>query len=846
MTEGPAAGFLAEQLADHLWVAESVNGDWPENLRGWLDDTGKWSDVPPGRTGFICGRIERGIPGGRVYLAWLGMNGVRLLNRTDSAVELDVQIGADEGWSPDKGPEPEGMALHAYRGSLFGLERLIVLTTAASALFNDLPDMGSSELEHAFADWAAESEQDLAVFDLRLHPVLNQPNSIVVDYRWVTPDQVELAWQPSPNATAYRIEESPTSDFGETTLLAELTDGRQSHYRLSPPTDAQRYYRLIPLNQGVAGPSSDPICPTPILLNAPIMEPVHWADDGGYILSWTPMLQATSYEVQTSFDPDFQGHDNQIIYRGDLPETFLSNTTTPGQYYRVRALNALYAPRMPSPWSDGERSPLRLPSPVFTRVSQKRIEWEPVRGAQQYVVRVTTVDETGAERSEEFPMRDTGCVVAEQHASYHVRAFRHPDDDRTASEWSEGITLSPKVAAASGFSAGRISGILWTVGLAAVLMGIALGWVGLEVYHDINATSTPTRFPQDVLDVTHAAGTQSAQNATAIRRTAEFVFGQTETATLFTATPTPTVTPNATLTVQAEFESRLTATASHFTTTPTPVDPADLTATFDAAYAAAFDSDMATLRAEYTATPTPIDPADLTATFDAAYQGAFEAGLTATAALFTATPTPDFAGTARAENQANLRATANAMAINITATAAAWTPTYSPTATPDYEQTLAVERTAIEQTVMANLTATATAWAATALVWTATPDIVATARAVAVSEAGLTPGCYVYNLTAQDLPVYAAMDEDSEQVLPAVPQFARVIARVPGPVDPNGSSPLWLEIVLPAPQTVETASQTVTPRALTSMPEQTGWLLVAPGVDENLVYGGDCQSIREE
>ncbi|MBN1564180.1 MAG: hypothetical protein JXA10_10090, partial [Anaerolineae bacterium] len=613
IAEGPAAVVLAERLADHLWMVESTNGDWPENLRDWLDNTAQWADAPAGRTGFICGRIERGIPGGRVYLAWLGMNGLRLLNRADLAVDLDTVIDPDEGWTRDQGPEPEGMALHAYRGSLFGLERLIVLTTAAYALFDDLPDMANPELARAFADWAAESEQDLAIFDLRLHPVLNEPNSIAVDYTWVTPDQVQLSWRPSPNATAYRIEDASLPAFDDATLIAELTDGRQASYQISPPTDAPRYYRVIPLNQGVAGTPSEPICPTPILLNAPIMSGVKWSDDGGYSLSWTPMLQATSYEVQSSFDPDFQGHDNQIVYRGDLPETFLPHTTPPGQYYRVRALNALYAPRMPSPWSDGVRSPLRLPAPVFMRVTQDRLEWEPVRGAQQYVVRVTTTDKTGADHDEDVAMRDTGCVVAAQRAIYHVRAFRRPGDDRTASEWSDPVTLSPAAETAPTFSARRISGLLAAIAIVAALVGITLGWVGIEAYNNWSATSTPTRIPQTVLDVTQAAGTQSAHNATAIQRTEEFVFGQTATAALFTATPTPTATPNATLTVQAEFETRLTATAGHFTATPTPIDPADRTATFVAAYTSEFAVDIAATQALWTATPTPIDPADLTA-----------------------------------------------------------------------------------------------------------------------------------------------------------------------------------------------------------------------------------------
>jgi len=123
LAEGPAAAFLAGRLADHLWKRESADGNWPENLREWLADPSRWGDAPDGRTGFICGRLERSIAGGRIYLAWLGMNGIRLFKRSDVPVTLDTVLGEDEGWTRDNGPEPVGMALHAYRGSLFGLDR---------------------------------------------------------------------------------------------------------------------------------------------------------------------------------------------------------------------------------------------------------------------------------------------------------------------------------------------------------------------------------------------------------------------------------------------------------------------------------------------------------------------------------------------------------------------------------------------------------------------------------------------------------------------------------------------------------------------------------------------------
>jgi hypothetical protein len=614
LCEGAAAAFLTERLADHLWTRESANGDWPENLRAWLADPEQTRDAPDGRTGFICGRLERSIAGGRIYLAWLGLNGVRLLKRGDEPVTLDTVIDRGETWTRVHGPEPEGMALHAYRGSLFGLDRLVVVSTGAAPLYDDLPDLSSIELQQSLEDWSAESEHDLTLFDLRLNPVLTSPNSVMVGYRWVSADLCELYWQPSPNATFFRIEEATTLSFSDPRLLAELTDPRQVQYRFSPPASGSRYYRVIPYNQGVPGEPSEPVSPTPMILTSPVMQPVEWSMDGGYALHWTAVPQATSYEVQASESPDFAPHETQVTYRGERPETYLTYTDVPPRlYFRVRSINVLYAPNAPSAWSEPVRSPIRLETPHFTRVSQKRLEWEPVSGARQYVVRVVPRDQD-EEQGEELFTRETRSGVADQAAIYRVRALRHPDDLRTASEWSDPVTISPPEELPPP-RLPDLRAIRWTLvgaALVALAFGVALGLIGLQAYQDANATSTPTPFPQEILQVTYSAATVNARYATAIQITADFVQGQTVTAAGFTQTPTPTETPNASLTVQAEFENRLTATAAVWTETPTPTRTPNLTGTMQAE----FEDRLTATAAQWTETPTPTDTPDLAETID--------------------------------------------------------------------------------------------------------------------------------------------------------------------------------------------------------------------------------------
>jgi hypothetical protein len=843
MTEGPAAEVLAERLADHLWTVESANGEWPENLRAWLADTPQWADSPAGKTSFIGGRLERAVAGGRIYLAWLGMSGVKLFSRADETLALDTTMTADEGWTPDHGPEPVGMALHAYRGGLFGLERLIAHSPGAEPLSDDLKDISNADLRQALVDWGEEAERDLAVFDLRLNPVLTMPNTVSVGYQWVSPEQVELVWKPSPNATAYRVEEASSPGFDDATLMADLTDGRQVHYQFSPPSTGTRYYRVTPLNQGVPGAPSGPINPTPLVLNPPTMRPIHWSSDGGYYVRWAPIPQATGYEAQTSDEPDFSPYESQIIYRGEQPETYLSFDTPPNRYYRARAINVFYAPHSPSPWSEAERSPARLDTPTFTRVSQKRLEWEPVPGARQYVIRAKMLgdDESG---SEDFFTREPACGVADVGATYRVRALRHPDDERTASEWSETISISPlEEPARWGFlDPGRVTWVLLGVALVAALIGVALGVMGLGLYQDANATATRTPIPQEMLAGTNSAATEAAFNATAIQRTADFVHQQSATAAQWTETPTPTDTltpsntPNLTETLDVAFVVGLTSTAAQWTETPTPSDTLtpsftpNLTETVDAAFVAAVvateaawtDTPMPSETPRPTVTLKPSPTPNLTETVGAA----FVAALAATEAAWTAAPT--LTKTPVPSRTPNLTGTLDAaLAASLTAIAAQWTPMPLPSDTPNLTGTL-------DAALTASLTAIAAQWTATPAptetpvptptpVPTATPDVAAMAEALVIEH--LSAGCFVINLPDATLPVYGWPFLEDTIFMESVPRLSPVIERHDLPAESlDGTREIWLKI-----------------RVTTEGGEATGWVRAPEDVAEPDLYAGpDC------
>lgn len=786
MCSGEIATYLAEHIADFLWKRESLGDDWPVNLREWLADSEQWTGAPDGRAGFICGRVERNLPGGRIHLAWLGMNGIRLQDRADGDITLDTAIGEDEGWTRDNGPEPPGLALHAYRGSLFGLDRLLLTSPGAEPLRDDLPDLAKASLVQALEDWAKEAEHDLVVADLLLKPVLSAPNRVVLNYRWIGAEQCLLFWQPAPNATAYRVEESPTPDFEDAEMLAELVDGRQTQYTLSPPTSAPRYYRVIPLNQGVPGDPSQPLRTTPVVLNAPILQPVTWTQDGGYLLEWSPIEQATGYEVQVSPGIDFDPYDSEIIYRGEMAEVYLPPSTKPGQFYRVRALNVLYAPQNPSGWSQPRRTPSRLQTPRITLVTHARIEWEPVPGAQQYAVRVTALGQD-EDQGEDVLTRDTRILAADQPATYRVRAYRHPEDLQTVSEWSEQVTLAPKEASdVRGPTSRAITTAILAAAFVALLVGAALGMGSIEAYQRARATSTQTPYPEAVVQQTVDAATMAATNEIALNMLVPRVTNTAQAIKDATATAmqlTPTHTPDLTQTFDAAFEagSVWTATANAATVaawTPTP------TYTYT-------PSPTPT----YTPTPTdtPVNTPNIPGTVDVAFVTRIvgtATAATATAAAWTPTPVPtqpDMTQTIAVAFAAGMEGTAMAAA----ATAAAWTatPTPTPTDTPTDLPDLPMTITAVVGEV---LTATAAAasptpetpletqvWidvSATAAVWTATPEPTGTPTpdVGAIVAAYLTTGCYIVRVPEAPLAVHRGPSVSLPVILDALPLLAAV------------------------------------------------------------------------
>lgn len=485
LAEGDGAGYMAECLAEYLWALRGAGDDWPANLHAWLADREHWREAEAGAVRFVCGRIDRARLGGSLALAWLGVRGVGLFTRQGDPLALETGTAPDDIWTPQAGADLP--ALHSYRGPLLDVARLVLLSASAAPLIPSLSDMISPDIGLALEPLAGDAPSDLALFDLWLPRPTVAAESVAVQCQWTGPTRCELAWEPFPQATGYRVEQAATPDFAARELLAELADGRQVRYAFAPPAQGAPYYRVVPLiGAGQATPSA-PVAALPLTLPAPVMGSPRWAREGALRLHWTPVPMATSYEVEGAPSDDFAESGGAIVYRGERAEATLPPDTPLGQFYRVRALNTLFAPGAPSAWSEAARGPLRLATPVFTQITARRLAWERVPGAGGYEVRVTPPG-LDPEQGEDVVTTEAECPVAGGPASYQVRALRGRDEERGVSEWSAPVTIAPRAVASR--QALAIPALI-AVALTALAVGLGIGAAGMDAFRAAQATESP-------------------------------------------------------------------------------------------------------------------------------------------------------------------------------------------------------------------------------------------------------------------------------------------------------------------------------------------------------------------
>ncbi len=446
LTIGAYADALSDALTDVLWERFPTVEDTPEQfvvpLREYLQGEARQLADDDSPHGFVVGAFSREVTTGRTWLAWLGTSGIHVLNRSARAIAVAKGLVAGEGWSPRSGLAPGENAIHAELLTTNALSRVVAFTNVLRPMVDELPYLGRATIQR-IAD-AQATDVPAVFFDLRTIPVTAAPDQVSVFYRWENAAQATLFWTGGENASGYRIEQATTATFHDPVLLAELTDARQRIYTVQPSPDEDTFYRVMPINDGVAGQPSAPIIVTPVPLVAPIIENIDWQQNGGVQVTWTAIVQANYYELESSPDADFDSPETAIVYRGE-DNTFATPSNFPtGWYFRVRSMNAYFAPRIPSFWSPTRRAPGQLATPQFTTIQPDVLTWNAVPAARSYELRKFTgkAADGQSEREEIIAIAETALTLEDETpAVYQVRAVLEPGDEYSASQWSHPAAL---------------------------------------------------------------------------------------------------------------------------------------------------------------------------------------------------------------------------------------------------------------------------------------------------------------------------------------------------------------------------------------------------------------------
>ncbi len=170
-------------------------------------------------------------------------------------------------------------------------------------------------------------------------PILSLPGNDAMDLT----SPVQLVWQPTLGATAYRVQLSLTADFA--TRVVDTTGVQSTFYILPQLLTSERYYwRISALN--IAGESSWSETRTFRTVVVTPGKPELLVPDNDLgnaktpvLLDWSNVQGATSYTLQVSRDSSFET--NVFLSDGQAASEFILTTLLPQTTYfwRVRARN---------------------------------------------------------------------------------------------------------------------------------------------------------------------------------------------------------------------------------------------------------------------------------------------------------------------------------------------------------------------------------------------------------------------------------------------------------------------------------------------------------------------------
>jgi predicted phage tail protein len=235
-----------------------------------------------------------------------------------------------------------------------------------------------------------------------------------------------VTWGSSPGATHYELQESLSSAF---TGARTLCNGANLNFMVMGRTNGTYYYRVRASNG--AGSSPWTVDATGCTVN--LMPPADPASltvpsassTGNYVVSWTPVPGAWTYELEEALSPSFTLATQ--VYAGVGTSTSLAGRVNGTYYYRVRGLNAAGQ----SGWTNGSNGctvTLAAPSPpgflnvpATSSTGNYSLDWGLSSGATLYEVEESPDGGFTSTVQVYFGANATFTVTGRSNGTYHYR-----------------------------------------------------------------------------------------------------------------------------------------------------------------------------------------------------------------------------------------------------------------------------------------------------------------------------------------------------------------------------------------------------------------------------------------
>jgi hypothetical protein len=169
-------------------------------------------------------------------------------------------------------------------------------------------------------------------------------------------------WSDVNGSNSYRLEEDDNNGFTSPILRFEGTD---SEYQITNQQGGTWYYRVLASNTGEDSPwsnieSADVV---PVPEGAPVLTPISNSDrDGNYIVSWSEVINATSYQLLQADNAEFASPIPLCIG----PDKQCEITNQPGGTWYYRVLATVSGEN--TPWSNTETARVILDAPVLNSI----------------------------------------------------------------------------------------------------------------------------------------------------------------------------------------------------------------------------------------------------------------------------------------------------------------------------------------------------------------------------------------------------------------------------------------------------------------------------------------------